>query len=55
MHFRSANGTPAALTTSTASLISDKLPIPVDIIIGRPFEATYSIRGRSTSSNEAIL
>ena len=35
--------------------MSSMLAIPVEIIIGLFFEATYSIRGISVISNEAIL
>ena len=38
-----------------ANSISFSSAIPVDIIIGFPFEATNSIRGISVISNEAIL
>ena len=39
----------------TASSISSNVPIPVDIKIGFPLEATYFINGKSTNSKEAIL
>ena len=39
----------------TASLISDNLAIPVDIMTGFPVLATLFIKGISTISNEDIL
>jgi hypothetical protein len=38
-----------------ASSISSSVAIPVEIIKGLFFEATYSIKGRSVISNDAIL
>src|SRR5690606_25338576 len=40
---------------SIAKSISSVVAIPVEIIIGFPFEATYSINGMSVISKEAIL
>ena len=49
------NRFPAFFAVSTASRISSSLAMPVEIIIGLPVLATYSIRGKSMASNEAIL
>ena len=46
---------PFLLHASIANSISSIVAIPVDIIIGLPFEATYSIKGISVISKEAIL
>ena len=42
-------------TARIASLISARVAIPVDKMIGFPVEAIFSIKGISTSSNEATL
>ena len=56
MHFNNAIWSlPAFLQVSTASSISSSSAIPVEIITGLPFDATYSISGISVISNEAIL
>ena len=47
--------TPFDNTASTASRISSSVAIPVDMMIGFPFDATYSTSGRSIISKEAIL
>ena len=44
-----------ALYANNASSISDSVAIPVEIIIGFPLDATYSIRGISVISKDAIL
>ena len=46
---------PILLQTFTASSISFNSAIPVDIIMGFPFDATYSINGISVISKEGIL
>src|SRR5690554_7466396 len=46
---------PTFLQVSTANFMSSSLATPVEMIIGFPFEAVYSIRGMSVISKEAIL
>ena len=46
---------PASLHVCIANSISSKEAIPVEIIIGFLFFATYSIKGISVISKEAIL
>ena len=56
MHFNKAIFEfPNLLHASIANSISSILAIPVEMIIGFPFEATYSINGISVISKEAIL
>ena len=43
------------LHASNAKIISSSFAIPVDNIMGFPLDATYSIKGISVISNEAIL
>ena len=46
---------PTFKQVSTASSISSKEAMPVEIIIGFPFDATYYINGISVISKDAIL